>query len=76
MGFLLANNTYMVRFLSPLSIGFTNLDATLSSGVLGELRNGLLVLTALSFTFFCFLYLRSLYPEIRDRKVRAIEPPT
>jgi hypothetical protein len=76
MGFLLANNTYLVRFLSPLSIGFSNLDATLSSGVLGELRNGLLILTALSFTLFCFFYLKSLYFDIKSRKAMGFEPPT
>ena len=69
MGFLLANNTYMVRFLSPLSLDFTNLDVTLSSGVLGELRYSLMILTALSFTLFCIFYLKSLYFDIKSRKI-------
>lgn len=73
MGFLLANNTYLVRFLSPLSIQFSDLDSALSSGLLGETRNGLMIVTALFFTAFCALYLKSLYLEIRKQRLAGQE---
>jgi hypothetical protein len=68
MGYLLANNSYLLRFLSPLSAQFVGLDNTLSSGMLGVVRNGLMIVAALAFTAFCALYLRSLYSEIKSRR--------
>jgi hypothetical protein len=66
LGFLIANNTYLVRFLIPISMFYRSLDGSLEIGAAGNIRNGILLGTALLFTAFCFLYARSLYYHMKS----------
>ncbi len=65
--FLVANNAYMVRFLDPISPSYRTLEQSLLSGLLGDVRFGIMISTGLLFTLLSTLYLRSLYHEIRTR---------
>jgi hypothetical protein len=64
LGFLIANNTFLVRFLIPLSLTYRTLDGVLQQGFAGDIRNGILLSTSLLFTAFCFLYARSLFSSM------------
>ncbi|MDV3278136.1 MAG: hypothetical protein LYZ69_06690 [Nitrososphaerales archaeon] len=66
--FFVFNNIYFTRFLSPLSVYYTYLNNTLTSGLSGDVRYGAMIACGLAFTSFCLLYLRSLYSEIRAYK--------
>lgn len=72
-GFLVVNNAYLTRFLAPLGLQFTEMSDSLSSGALGIVRSGLLVVTALTFTLFCALYLKSVYADLRRQRSSVIE---
>ncbi len=63
-GFLLADNTYLTRFLAPVWSGAANLDQMLGTGLLGDVRYGIMIATAFAFSFFCLVYLRTVYSEI------------
>ena len=69
--FLIANNTYMVRFLAPVSGYFTELNNVLTSGGLQYVRFGLMVAAGLAFTIFCVKYIASLYSELKAYKGSA-----
>ena len=64
--FLIVNNVYMVRFLEPLSIEYLHLDTSLENGFPGEIRNYLLIATAILFTISAFVYIRSIFLDIRQ----------
>ncbi len=66
LAFLVVNNTYLVRFLTPISIYYRSLDVHLETGFLGEIRTAMLVVIAIFFTSFCAFYLRSLFAEIQS----------
>jgi hypothetical protein len=68
LAFLVFNNTYLTRFLSPLSVYYTYLNNTITSGISGEVRFGAMIVCGLVFTALCALYLRSLYRDIRAYK--------
>jgi len=65
LGFLVANNSLLIRFLEPLSTYYRNLDSAIVSGVSNEFRLAALTITAISFSIFCFLYLRSVFFELK-----------
>jgi len=71
--FLVFNNTYFTRFLSPISVEFTYLNALITSGLSGDIRFGAMVVCGLAFTTFCALYLKSLYSDVRAYK-RGLVP--
>ena len=73
LAFLLANNVYLIRFLEPISIYFTQVESQLVNGPAGDLRNAIMVVAGISFTISCLFYLRSLYLEIRRSKVVQIK---
>ncbi|MDG6996422.1 MAG: hypothetical protein JRN52_10915 [Nitrososphaerota archaeon] len=64
LAYLFVNNTYLVRFLTPISTYYRTLDLTLESGFAGDVRITILVTIAMLFTFFCAMYLASLYREL------------
>jgi hypothetical protein len=74
LAFLIANNTYFVRFLEPLSTHYEILDNMFESGNLGELRNGIMIASGLLFTAFSLAYLVSLYHEINKMKELPLVP--
>jgi hypothetical protein len=65
LGFLIANNTFLVRFLTPVSLFYRSLDGTLQVGMAGDIRNAILLATALFFTAFCILYATSIWRQMR-----------
>ena len=64
--FLVANNAFMVRFLAPVSLYFTQLNDLLTSGGAGYVRFGVMIASGLVFTAFTILYLKSLSSDIRN----------
>ena len=64
--FLFVNNTYLIRFLTPISSYYRSMDIFLASGSAGEVRTAILVTISIFFSVFCAMYLRSLYTEIRS----------
>lgn len=73
--FLIANNTYLVRFLAPLSASVGQLDQALISGFPGDVRTLLMMSSALSFTLFCVLYLKSIYSQISFESSKGSKVP-
>jgi hypothetical protein len=69
LAFLIANNSFLVRFLDPISIYYVHLDGALDSGVPGGFRVALLIITSISFSIFCLLYLRSAVAELKSYRV-------
>ena len=72
--FLIVNNGYLVRFLVPLSTSYANLELTFLQGTLGSLRFDLLEASGILFTVLCFIYLRSLYLEMKATTFRNRSP--
>ena len=70
--FLFANNTYMVRFLAPVSVYYSQLDSSLTSGLSGDVRFSLMLTAGLAFTAFCVAYLRSVCIQLSSQGV--LEP--
>jgi hypothetical protein len=66
--FLVFNNTYFTRFLSPLSLYYYYLNDVIVSGLSGDIRFGAMVVCGFAFSLLCALYLRSLYFDIRAHK--------
>ena len=64
LAFLVANNTYMVRFLAPLGAYYSELDSQLVRGLWGDVRFTVMVAAGISFTFFCVAYLRSIHLQL------------
>ncbi len=69
--YTLADNTYLSRFLSPIWSGAAGLDRFFASGLLGEVRYGIMIFAAFAFTFFCLTYARTVYADIVRAKVSA-----
>lgn len=69
LGFLFVNNTYLIRFLSPISIYYTSLDHLLTLGFVGEIRSIILIAISILFTTLCVLYLKRLHAEIRSMRI-------
>lgn len=65
LGFLIANNSFMVRFLDTINVYYNQLDQSMDNGTAGVVRLVILVITSISFSVFCFLYLRSVVPELK-----------
>lgn len=65
LAFLVANNTLMMRFFEPLSTYYQTLSSNLTVGLAGMLRYASMDAIAMVFSILCFLYLYSLYKEIR-----------
>ncbi len=68
--YLTADNTYFTRFLEPISIYWKNLNTMFESGIYGEIRFGIMLVSGLLFTVFALAYLVSLYHEIK--KIREV----
>ena len=62
--FLVFNNTYFSRFLTPISSYYIVLNNEITSGLSGNIRFGAMTVCGIVFTVFCALYLRSLYTDI------------
>jgi hypothetical protein len=62
--YLVANNVYMVRFAEPISTYYLDLESSLLSGVAGELRLYLMLAAGLAFTYFCLVYVISVYRQL------------
>lgn len=69
--FLFSDNTYLVRFLAPVWSGAEGLDRALGAGALGYLRYGVMVASAVAFTFCCLMYLRVVYKELQGEKASS-----
>lgn len=72
--FLVANNDFLARFLAPISISYTNLANQLQSGVLSDVRYGLMIAAGLAFSIFCLIYLVSLIRDILGTKKKQEIP--
>lgn len=67
--YTVADNTYLTRFLAPIWSGAASLDHYLASGPLGEFRYGVMIVSAFAFTYFCVVYARTVYADIRKTRV-------
>ncbi|MHB8566318.1 MAG: hypothetical protein ACYC7D_00375 [Nitrososphaerales archaeon] len=65
LAFTIVNNTYLIRFLDPLSTYYVYKDLLMTQGLLGSIRLDLMAALGIIFSIFSWLYLRSLYYEIR-----------
>jgi hypothetical protein len=74
LAFLVVNNTLLTRFLEPLSIYYQELDHSLETGVPNEFRLAGLLVTSISFSILCALYLRSVYATIRREYSKEFVP--
>lgn len=72
LAFLVANNSFLVRFLDPISIFYRNLDMSLTTGLAGDVQLAITVATGLIFSYLCAAYLRSLYSDIRGLKEEIV----
>lgn len=62
--FLFANNTFLVRFLAPVSVYYSQLDSSLTGGLSGDVRLSIMLVAGVSFTLFCIAYLRSIHRQV------------
>jgi hypothetical protein len=65
--FLIANNSFLLRFLDPISESYRSLETSLTLGAIGDARLAIMIATGLIFTFLSSLFLASLYSDIRAR---------
>ncbi|MGI0079152.1 MAG: hypothetical protein ACRECH_05970 [Nitrososphaerales archaeon] len=72
LAFLIANNSFLVRFLDPISISYLNLDMSLTTGFTGDVIIAITVATGIVFSVLCAIYLSSLYTDIRAMKKEAM----
>ncbi len=66
LGFAIANNVFLVRFLEPLSTLYVYEEYVMTQGLIGNVRFGLLATFGICFSILSFLYLRSLYHDMRS----------
>ncbi|MGI0091113.1 MAG: hypothetical protein ACREBS_05345 [Nitrososphaerales archaeon] len=71
--FLVANNDFLVRFLSPISTYYALFSSTFELGVYGEIRVAMMIAAEILFTVLTFLYMLSLYHELN--MIRRATPP-
>ena len=65
--FLIANNSFLARFLDPIAESYRTLETSFTLGAIGDLRLAIMIAAGLFFTLLSAIYLASLYSDIHTR---------